>query len=128
MKNDEIRAVIDEMSFEERGKVLNIIAKALFGAADDEEKPDKPRKRVVKHQFGTHKNVLLTDEEYEKLKIRFADYQEKIDNLSNYLSYKKVSYKSHYNTILVWAQKDEKKASCNAKQFNNPGYYEGMKL
>ena len=75
----------------------------------------KPKhKTVVKHQRGVHANVKLTDEEMDKLKVRFPDdYLERIDQLSWYLATHDVRYKSHYLVILNWARKDEKK---NPKQ------------
>ncbi len=71
-------------------------------------------KTVVKHQRGVHANVKLTDEEMDKLKVRFPDdYLERIDQLSWYLATHDVRYKSHYLVILNWARQDEKK---NPKQ------------
>ena len=64
-----------------------------------------------KHKYGTHKNVLLTDEEYQKLKERFPyDYEDKINTLSEGLALKGYKYKSHYLAVLKWASNDEKKA------------------
>lgn len=62
-----------------------------------------------KNIYGANNNVLLTDEELEKLKTKFPlDYQTRIDDLSFYLSSKGAKYASHYMTILSWARKDEK--------------------
>ena len=61
-----------------------------------------------KKKYGEFNNVLLSDEEYQKLKERFNDYEEKIENLSYYLKSKGDKYKSHYGTILNWARKEEK--------------------
>ena len=61
-----------------------------------------------KEKYGQFKNVLLTAEEYEKLKQKYSDYQDKIENLSNYIESKGAKYKSHYATILNWARKDDK--------------------
>ena len=66
------------------------------------------KENTKKKSYGEFKNVLLTDEEYEKLKERFNDYEEKIENLSYYLKSKGDKYKSHYGTILNWARKEEK--------------------
>lgn len=66
------------------------------------------KENIIKKKYGEFKNVLLTDEEYQKLKDRFNDYEEKIENLSYYLKSKGDKYKSHYGTILNWARKDEK--------------------
>ena len=67
--------------------------------------------KTTKHKYGEHKNVLLTDEEYQKLKERFpTDYDEKINTLSEGLALKGYKYKSHYLAVLKWAKNDENKA------------------
>ena len=59
--------------------------------------------------MGEFKNVLITEEELEKLKERFPyDWKDKINNLSAYIASKGKRYKSHYATILTWARKEEK--------------------
>lgn len=64
----------------------------------------------TKHKYGEHKNVLLTDEEYTKLKERFpTDYEEKINTLSEGLALKGYKYKSHYLAVIKWAKNDENK-------------------
>ena len=65
-------------------------------------------KENIKRKYGSFENVLLTDSEYQKLKDKFMDYEEKIENLSNYIASKGAKYKSHYATILNWARHDEK--------------------
>ena len=71
-----------------------------------------------KHKYGTHNNVLLTDEEYKKLQERFpTDYNEKINTLSEGLALKGYKYKSHYLAVIKWAQNEKPKA---AKTSNNP--------
>lgn len=67
--------------------------------------------KQTKHKYGTHKNVLLTDEEYLKLQERFpTDYDEKINTLSEGLALKGYKYKSHYLAVIKWAKNDESKA------------------
>jgi len=63
----------------------------------------------IKHKYGTLKNVLLTDEELEKLKSKFKDYQERVENLSMYMGSSGRSYQSHYLTILNWDRRDKNK-------------------
>lgn len=70
---------------------------------------DIKKENIKRKKYGTFKNVNLTDEEYEKLKERFKDYEKKIENLSYYIKSKGDKYKSHYATILNWARKDEDK-------------------
>ena len=65
------------------------------------------KEKYIKRKYGSFENVELTDEEYQKLKDRFNDYQEKIENLSSYIASKGAKYKSHYATILNWSRKDD---------------------
>lgn len=64
----------------------------------------------IKPALGEFENVLLSEEELEKLKRRFPyDWQDKIERLSVYMQSKGKRYKSHYATILSWARKEEPK-------------------
>lgn len=63
-----------------------------------------------KHKYGTHKNVLLTDDEYLKLQERFpTDYEDKINTLSEGLALKGYKYKSHYLAVIKWAKNETPK-------------------
>lgn len=75
------------------------------------EKEDRIRSThaPVKHRYGEFKNVLLTDEEYQKLGEQFPDRDSRINDLSLYIGSKGVRYKSHYLTILRWARNEAKK-------------------
>lgn len=68
---------------------------------------NKKENKKEKNVYGEFKNVLLTDDELEKLKQRFPDYELRIEKLSNYIASKGVKYKSHYATILSWARNDK---------------------
>jgi len=72
-------------------------------ATADAHHPSKP----VKHKHGEYNNVLLTDEEFEKLAVEFPDLDQRIDNLSGYIASTGKTYKSHYATIRNWARKDK---------------------
>lgn len=65
--------------------------------------PPKPKK----HKYGEYKNVLLTDDELEKLKETFFDWEERIERLSGYIASTGKKYKSHYATIRNWSKKDQ---------------------
>lgn len=62
--------------------------------------------KPAKHKYGEYNNVLLTDEELEKLNNEFADLDERIERLSEYIASKGTKYKSHYATIKSWARKE----------------------
>lgn len=65
-------------------------------------------KKETRHQYGEYQNVLLSDEELEKLKAEFPDYQERIERLSEYCASTGKSYKNYLATIRVWAKKEPK--------------------
>lgn len=71
--------------------------------------PAPTKKKPVKHKHGEYGNVLLTDEELDKLKETFPDWKERIDRLSGYIASTGKAYKSHYATIRNWAKKDQEK-------------------
>ena len=75
----------------------------------DTEKPKKP----TKHKYGEYNNVLLTDDELQKLKTEYSDYQQRIESLSSYVASTGKAYKSHYATIRNWARKDANKKPIN---------------
>lgn len=79
-------------------------------------------KEIDKERYGEFDNVLLTIDEYMKLKDRFPDYQERIENLSQYMARfpdKAKTYKSHYATILAWSRKDEPKKKSTTQALDN---------
>ena len=77
------------------------------------------REKPVKHKYGEYKNVLLTDEEVEKLHAEFPDLNNRIERLSSYVASTGKRYKSHYATIRNWARKDaEKPANKTAQQLD----------
>ena len=77
--------------------------------------------RPRKHKYGEYKNVLLTDDELEKLKAEYADYLDRIERLSSYIASTGKAYKSHYATIRNWARADTEKGRSNgAKQGSSP--------
>lgn len=68
---------------------------------------NKPPK-TTRHKYGLYENVLLSDEDYEKLKLEFPhDYSERIERLSEYIASTGKKYKNHLATIRTWARKDK---------------------
>lgn len=66
--------------------------------------PDAPAK---KHKYGEYNNVLLSDEEIDKLKKEFPkDYDMRIERLSAYMASTGKHYKNHLATIRNWARRD----------------------
>lgn len=88
----------------------------------EEEPPPPPPKpaKPVKHKYGEYKNVLLTDEELDKLREEYPDYEERIERLSSYVASTGKSYKSHYATIRNWARKDQERKQNQPQQQAQP--------
>lgn len=84
---------------------------------EDNISPASPAK-PSKHKYGEFKNVLLTDDEVEKLKEKFPiDWVERIEALSEGIARKGYKYKSHYLAILNWAKKDKPKKETSSNPF-----------
>ena len=65
-------------------------------------------KGANRHKYGQYKNVLLSDDEVEKLKTEFpVDWEERIERVSEYCASKGVTYKNYLATIRAWARKDK---------------------
>ena len=75
---------------------------------DIEPVADAPAK-PTRHKYGQYSNVLLSDEELDKLKTEFPDdWEERIERLSEYIASKGAKYKSHLATIRAWSRKEGK--------------------
>lgn len=94
-------------------------------------KRNPKEKNQPKHKHGEYENVLLTEEEFEKLKKEFPkDYQERIERLSEYIASVGKSYKNHLATIRSWARKDKQQQSSRnpmglQKAYTEEDYSEG---
>ena len=85
--------------------------------------------KTTRHKYGLYENVLLTDEDYEKLKAEFPhDYTERIERLSEYIASTGKKYKNHLATIRNWARNDvaKKTASKGGNVFLEIAQEEGI--
>nr|WP_242827538.1 helix-turn-helix domain-containing protein [Enterocloster clostridioformis] len=79
-------------------------------------------KRPARHRYGQYQNVLLSDEEMDKLKNEFPnDYQSRIERLSEYMASTGRIYKSHLATIRSWARRDSQKTQ-EKKAYDHGNY------
>lgn len=70
--------------------------------------PTPSPKNPPRHKYGMYNNVLLSDEDMEKLQAEFPhDYTDRIERLSEYIASTGKSYKSHLATIRAWSRKDK---------------------
>lgn len=84
---------------------------------ENDSDTDIKTKKPIRHKYGIYKNVLLTDEDMNKLKSEFPDdWQNRVERLSEYIASSGKSYKNHLATIRVWAKND----SGHKKRKNEP--------
>ena len=62
---------------------------------------DRKKPKAEKHKYGEYKNVLLSEDEYEKL-LAMDDGERAIEYLSDYIKMKGYKAKSHYLAIHKW--------------------------
>ena len=75
--------------------------------------------KSTRHKYGMYENVLLSDEEFQKLQEEFPhDHFERIERLSEYIASTGKKYKSHLATIRAWARKDTVQRPANRKGGN----------
>lgn len=94
------------------------LVKRLCNAEIEKEKEIETRDRdksksikTTRHKYGSYNNVLLTDEDMDKLKDEFPhDWEQRIDRLSEYIASTGKSYENHLATIRSWARKDRQEA------------------
>lgn len=108
---------IDKIRLEED---KNRIDNNILSDSDESEPPAPAKKsKPTKHKYGEYNNVLLTDDELDKLKTEYSDYQERIERLSSYVASTGKAYKSHYATIRNWAKKDAEKPQVQVQARKN---------
>lgn len=89
---------------------------------DKDKDNNMPLPKKTKHKYGQYGNVLLTDEDLEKLKIEFSDWSERIERLSEYMASKGNAYKDHLATIRSWSRREQKTIPIKpqTEQINRP--------
>lgn len=91
------------------------VNKSKVNKSKEDDTPDCKQSNTkntkpIKHKYGEYKNVLLSDDELEKLKIKFPlDWNQKIEDMSSGIEMRGYKYKSHYLAILKWANNDDSK-------------------
>ena len=91
----------------------SVVKESVVEDSIGEDAPASPSpSKPARHKYGEYKNVLLSDEEYEKLVTEFPnDYDQRIERLSGYIASTGKSYKNHLATIRNWAKRDGEKKS-----------------
>lgn len=100
----------DNKAYTETDKeCIQLVSKMDTQISIDKNRLDKNSRGGEKHAHGFFANVLLTDDELQKLAAEIPNYEEYIEKLSHYIESNGKKYKSHYATILMWHRKDREK-------------------
>lgn len=71
------------------------------------QKENAPAGALTRHRYGQYQNVLLSNEDYEKLQVEFPqDFMARIERLSEYIASSGKKYRNHLATIRSWAKND----------------------
>lgn len=92
---------------------------------NNKEYKENNKKKEPKHKYGEYQNVLLTEKEYYKLIDDFANADELIKFLDEYIEEKGYKSKSHNLAIRRWvvdAVKDKTIKRKDAKQYDRPAW------
>ncbi len=91
---------------------------------DSEESPTPPPKKekTIRHKYGSYGNVLLSDDDYNKLMQEFpTDYNNRIERLSEYIAMKNPRYTNHLAAIRTWARRDDEKSRGSPQRKHSSG-------
>lgn len=82
-----------------------------------EKKRREEKGREEKRARGEYQNVILSDEDIEKLMSEYpTDWQDRIEKLSAYMESTGKKYKNHLATIRNWARMDSER---NAERYTH---------
>jgi len=81
----------------------------------------KSKATPTRHKYGEYQNVLLNEEDMQKLQTEFpSDWEQRIERLSAYMASTGKVYKNYLATIRNWAKRDNGKTYSQAKPKSEP--------
>jgi hypothetical protein len=110
-KHTESKPEANASKSEANGKQTESKQEARRETENSESKYKDKNKNKIKNKhkcvYGEYANVLLTEEELQKLQAEFPSHWQKlIDRLSGYMQSKGVKYTDHLATMRNWGRKD----------------------
>ncbi|MCM6867223.1 replisome organizer [Enterococcus faecium] len=130
-KHDEKLGIPDDNQTVHQMDTQVRLGKVRLGKDSKEIKDITPSKKSktkpIRHKYGEYKNVLLSDEQMEKLKTEFPnDYQERIERLSEYCESSGKTYKNYLATIRSWARKEKSEPKNASSGYKRTGRREKL--
>lgn len=95
----------------------------------EESITERDKEKTRRHRYGQYQNVLLSDDDMEKLRKEFPfDWQNRLERLSEYMASTGKSYRNHLATIRSWARKDAAAPKKPVYRHENYRFKEGDSL
>ena len=86
-------------------------------------------RKPPRHRYGQYQNVLLSDEDMQRLQSEFpSDWERRLERLSEYMASTGKTYRNHLATIRSWARKDASESSGRSYSHENYRFKEGDSL
>ncbi len=63
------------------------------------------RKEEKKNAFGSAKNVMMTDAEFERVRKEYGDVSQIVEELSDYIRLHPQKYRDHYAALRTWCRR-----------------------
>lgn len=100
-------------SFESTEEIIERMLNSINDRLERIEKKldidNEKEKKEKRHKYGKYENVLLSDEQLEKLKLEFPyDWEERIERISDYCKMSGKTYKDYLAVARAWAKKENK--------------------
>ena len=90
----------------------------------ESESNTKEKRAPARKKYGEYQNVLLSDEEYAKLKSDIPNVDGYIEKLSSYMASKGKKYSNHKATISNWYKRDKEEGKTNDGQTTVGGSFD----
>lgn len=75
----------------------------------DIKKPAPKKPKPQRHGYGEYKNVLLTDEQHQKLSVEISNLNNLIETMSSWLRANGKSYKDYAAALRNWAKREQQR-------------------
>lgn len=98
--------------------------KPLKSLNNNDNNDNNDKQENIRHRHGEYQNVLLSDEDLEKLKVEIPEdtLTKLIEELSSYMASTGKTYKSHLATLRNWARR--RKEDTNKKPVEKFGEFQ----
>ena len=111
LKNSDCDGPVDDPSTQDRLGKDRLGKDNIYITASEDKSSTADTAKASKHKYGEYKNVLLKDEELQKLKNDYSNWENLIKYLDEYIEMKGYKAKSHYLCIKKWVVKAVNKNS-----------------